>query len=107
MRIALLALAACAAGCASTPLIPQPPPPWNSGPVPPHFTVSVPYFEVNAFCRNDVFGTRAEACVMPTAIGPMMVLPIAGRDGVTGQLVEQLRSHEEGHLRGWPKDHPG
>jgi hypothetical protein len=99
MRSFLALAACCAAGCGS-PQVLQPPAPW-------HLTLSLPYFSVNSFCRNDVAGTRAEACVMPTVLGPkLMVLPVAGRDGVTPDLVRQLQSHEEGHLRGWPADHP-
>lgn len=105
MRYQSICLAALLlSACAGAPPIIMPPPPWDKGPVPKYYERYVSYWEINRICPAG-HGMRTEACTISSFGLNTMVLPIAGRDGITEEFVKELRWHEEGHLRGWPADH--
>ena len=100
--LALLALLAAPA-LADCGRIPLPPPRFDTGPLPAFTDYRVSYWDVDSVCRGfgDVDATgRLFGCVVRFPSG--LILRITAADATECEI-----RHENGHLRGWPGDHPG
>lgn len=86
------------AGCGSN--IPLPPTQYDHEPTRPFTDYRVPYFQVASACRT--FGPHLNGCVVPGRI-PLRIMAT----GLNAQDEAALTRHENGHLNGWPADHPG
>lgn len=103
MTRALLILALVMGGCAG-PSIALPPTQYDHEPTRPFQDIRMPYWTINNACRTfgDMPRGRVEACVIPGRV-PLRIVP----NDVDAQTLAALIRHENGHINGWSKDHPG
>jgi len=102
-RVAATAILALTSACAS-PNITLPPPEYDHEPTRPFQDVRMPYWDIYNACRTfgDLPRGRVQGCVVPGRV-PLRIVP-GDVDAVT--LAAIIR-HENGHINGWPRNHPG
>lgn len=87
-----------------------PPTKYDHAPTVRFLDVRLPYWKIDAYCRTHAdfvtaAGDRIEGCAIAGRV-PVRVVP-AANSGVDAGTIAAIIRHENGHLNGWPADHPG
>jgi len=92
-------------------LVILPPAQYDHAPIRPVPEIRMDWAEVDGYCREHgivapsrLTGYRLTACTVRSGTWFTIILPNDG--DVSADDIDRLRRHEDGHVNGWPADHP-